>query len=219
MKLIKPSIEFLWLTPGPLNTIESAGRTCYKSEERITHSSCIEFVKMLLKREHYAMLEHASMSYRLICDRGVSHELVRHRLFSFAQESTRYMNYKKGITCILPPWCKELKAKTYKEEDIQTECGPDYKMVFEFISAERRYKDLIEQGWTPQQARSVLPNSLKTEIVVTGNLREWRHFFSLRTAPAAHPQMREIAIMVLKDAVYKIPIVFDEYLDNIKKGE
>ena len=108
MKLVKPSIEFLWMTDEPLftlrfRTIEQAGRTCYKSEDKITNDSAEHFVRRIMKMSHLAMIEHASASYRVICDRGVTHEIVRHRLFSYAQESTRYCNYKSGVTFIIPP--------------------------------------------------------------------------------------------------------------------
>lgn len=201
MRIIKPSAEFLWMTVTPLQEIEHAGRTCYKSEDCITPTSARKFVAMLIKNKHEAMLEHASMSYRVICDRGVSHEIVRHRLFSFAQESTRYVNYKEGIEVIAPPF------------DDQHPNISVMDMIWQqtMMYCESTYKYLIEHGEKPQLARSVLPTCLKTEIVVTGNFREWRHFFSLRTAKEAHPQMREIANLILQDAVQSVPIVFDEY--------
>ena len=221
MRLVKPSVEFLWATPNPLAVIEQAGRTCYKSEDKITEASAPTFAQMLLKRGHEAMIEHASASYRIICDRGVTHEIVRHRLFSYAQESTRYCNYKCGVTFIIPCWCQDITAGefiiTWKNK-LGT-VSPDHKMsettnrwFWNMAIAERDYTRIIDEGWVPQQARSVLPNSLKTEIVITGNLREWRHFFSLRTASAAHPQMREVADMVLRDIAGRIPVIFDEYL-------
>ena len=203
MKIIKPSIECLWTTPCPLHRIELAGRTCYKSKDKITEDSAEKFVAMLIKRGHEAMLEHASISYRVICDRGVTHEIVRHRLFSFAQESTRYVNYNnKEMEFIDPCFWNEGK-------DGEDTYWDTWYYAMEY--AENCYKYMIKNGCTPQQARSVLPNSLKTEIVITGNLREWRHFFKLRCAPTAHPQMIEVANLILKDAKQRIPIVFDEY--------
>ena len=208
-----------------MQTIEVAGRNCYKSEDKITLNSAEKFVKMLLKRGHEAMIEHAMASYRVICDRGVSHEIVRHRLFSYAQESTRYCNYKGGVTFIIPPWVKgdwsigefniewiNRIGKCTNHTPMNYLAGEDvgsFRWFCNMAIAERNYCNLLKDGWTPQQARSVLPNSLKTEIVITGNLREWRHFFKLRCDKAAHPQMREVANMILADIQKRIPIIFD----------
>lgn len=210
MKVIKPSFEIL--TPishggvDELKYIERIARMCYKSEGKITAdgSSARKMVGNLIKNGHMAMLEHSLLSIKFVCDRGVSHELVRHRIMSFAQESTRYCNYSKGqfgeeITVVEPFW-----TKTQYEYDLWYDAC---------ASAERAYMDLLAIGWTPQQARAVLPNSLKTEIVMTGNYREWRHFFELRacdkTGPA-HPQMKQIAIPALLEAKRRIPVVFDD---------
>ncbi len=186
-----------------LKQIELAGRTAYKSEDKITNDSAKDFVKMILKRGHLSVIEHQSVSVRFICDRGVSHEIVRHRLASYTQESTRYCNYTKGkfgseITVIEPCfWSQD--DERYKV----------WKQAIEQI--ESAYNKLVEMGATPQEARSILPNSLKTEIVVTMNLREWRHFFTMRTSAAAHPQMREVAIPLLKEFQKQIPIIFDDF--------
>ena len=229
MKLVKPSIEFLNMTPEPLLSIERAGRTCYKSEDKITKGSAEAFVKMLLDKGHHAMIEHAWASYKVICDRGVSHEIVRHRLFSYAQESTRYCNYKGGITFIIPPWINILSGEYFVGNVLESSRKKDerFREVYENLGhsgmiwyghlclAEIAYKDLVSSErkvqWSPQQARSALPNSLKTEIVITGNLREWMHFFKLRTAKTAHPQMQEIANMLLKDMQKRATIVFEEF--------
>lgn len=186
-----------------LKQIELAGRTAYKSEDKITNDSAKDFVKMILKRGHLSVIEHQSVSVRFICDRGVSHEIVRHRLASYTQESTRYCNYTKGkfgseITVIEPCFWSQDDEK-YKV----------WKQAIEQI--ESAYNKLVELGATPQEARSILPNSLKTEIVVTMNLREWRHFFTMRTSAAAHPQMREVAIPLLKEFQKQIPIIFDDF--------
>ena len=185
-----------------LKQIELAGRTAYKSEDKITPDSAKDFVKMISGRGHLSVIEHQFVTVRIICDRGVSHEIVRHRLASYTQESTRYCNYTKGkfgseITVIEPCfWTQDdEKYKVWKQTIEQIEVG---------------YNKLIELGATPQEARSVLPNSLKTEIVMTMNLREWKHFFTLRTSKAAHPQMREVAIPLLKEFQKLIPIVFDD---------
>ena len=212
MKLVKPSVEFLNVTEDPLKAIELAGRTCYKSEDKVSTNSAEKFVGMLIKRGHEAMLEHASASYRIICDRGVTHEIVRHRLFSYAQESTRYCNYKGGVSFIIPPWVDLPEGDHNRKSFSSTEGVPntpsrDWAHAVGYT--ELLYQNLLASGWTPQQARSVLPNSLKTEIVVTGNLREWRHFFKLRCAKAAHPQMQEVANMVLADIRKRVPVIFD----------
>lgn len=203
-----------------LQRIEIAGRTCYKSEDKISPDgeSAKRFVKMIIENGHEAMLEHSSLSVRFICSRGVSHEIVRHRLFSFAQESTRYCNYSKGkfggeCTFIVPP-DQEWGVNTDEYEDITIIKGnPDYLKWYWYESmdeAEDNYMFLLNGGWSPQEARDVLPNALKTEIVVTGNYREWRHFFKLRTDAAAHPHIRLLAKDLLEDVKMRIPVVFDD---------
>ena len=214
MKIIKPSYEILTpISDGgikELQHIEKIGRVCYKSEDRITDDgeSAKKFVKMLISNGHEAMIEHSSLSVKFVVDRGVSHELVRHRIASFAQESTRYCNYSKDkfgneITVILPCFFDTgmgilSNSLVYQEWKLACEC------------AEERYFNLLKMGATPQEARTVLPNSLKTEITVTANYREWRNFFKLRTAEASHPQMREITIPLLKEIKTLIPIIFDD---------
>lgn len=212
MQFVKPSIEFLNMTDRPLEAIEQAGRTCYRSEDRITPGSARIFVRRLLDRDHFAMIEHAYASYRVITDRGVTHEIVRHRLFSYAQESTRYCNYKGGVTFIIPPWMASLSLHNDNRhwEAIYAEQSFEAQWLRHLESCEIAYCDALDEGWTPQQARSVLPNALKTEIVITGNMREWRHFFTLRTAKTAHPQMQEIASMLLEDIRKRVPVLFDE---------
>jgi len=204
MKVINPSFKILTEINGEeiLKHIEHAGRIAYKSEDKITGNSSKKFVKMLIERGHLSVIEHVSVSVLLICDRGVTHEIVRHRIASYTQESTRYCNYSKGkfgaeITVIKPFFW-----------DMNSEKFAIWLMAMK--SAENTYMQLIEKDATPQEARSVLPNSLKTEIVITMNLREWRHFFKLRTAIDAHPQMREIVIPLLEEFRKRIPIVFDD---------
>ena len=220
MKLIKQYFEIL--TPisvdgiYELQAIEKAGRTCYKSEDKISPDgeSAKRFVKMLIDRGHEAMIEHApSLSVKFICSRGVSHEIVRHRLFSFAQESTRYCNYSSGkfgreCTFVVPPdqeWTKDILDYSFAERN-----SNKAEWYHAMLLAEDIYLDLLNKGWKPEQARDVLPNALKTEIVVTGNYREWRHFFKLRTDKAAHPHMRLLATALLEDLKRKIPVVFDD---------
>ncbi|MFH1135578.1 MAG: FAD-dependent thymidylate synthase [Pseudomonadota bacterium] len=204
MKIIPPSHEILFLPDGLeiLKGLEAAGRTCYKSEDRITEGSARSFVLGILKSGHHSVIEHFSITVRLVCDRGVTHELVRHRLASYSQESTRYANYSKEkfgreLTVIKP---------LFWPED-----SPEYRRwVGAMEAAENAYLDLINLGARPEQARGVLPNSLKTEIVMTCNLREWRHVFSLRCSPAAHPQIRELLLPLLRELSEKIPVIFDD---------
>nr|VFJ50385.1 MAG: thymidylate synthase (FAD) [Candidatus Kentron sp. FW]VFJ55080.1 MAG: thymidylate synthase (FAD) [Candidatus Kentron sp. FW] len=185
-----------------IRKIEAAGRTCYKSENRMAEGTAEVFIRQIIASGHESVIEHEKVTVRIICDRGVSHELVRHRIASFSQESTRYCNYanhKFGneITVIEPCYWKD----NNKMRTLWLQAMED---------AERHYFTLIRNGANPQEARSVLPNSLKTEIVVTMNLREWRHFFKLRTARNAHPQMREIAVEALWRFKQAIPVVFDD---------
>jgi thymidylate synthase (FAD) len=218
LKIIKPYFEILNAESIKgdeiLKKIELAGRTSYKSEGNITDESAKAFVEMLIKRGHLSVLEHHFVSVKIICDRGVSHEIVRHRLASYTQESTRYCNYNKGkfnneITVIDPIFWE----KRYENEPNKLSYLWDvWWSAMDF--AENAYIRLIEGGATAQEARSVLPNSLKTEIVMTANLREWRHFFTLRTAKEAHPQMREVAIPMLQAFQKLIPVVFDNILNN-----
>lgn len=204
MKIIKPRVEFITPINGDviLKRLEQCGRVCYKSEGRITENSAPMFVAGIIKRGHEAVLEHCSFTVKFICDRGVSHEIVRHRMASYCQESTRYCNYSKGdfgneITVIEPCY---LHGGTPAYETWKATCEV----------VEQAYFDLLDQGLSPQEARAVLPNSLKTEVVMTANIREWRHFLKLRCSKAAHPQMREVATQLLKELQEKIPVLFDD---------
>jgi thymidylate synthase (FAD) len=202
MKIVKPYTEIL--TPidrdSILKHIELCGRTCYKSEDLIMEESCYSFAKKLIARNHESVLEHVSISVKFVCDRGVSHEIVRHRLASYSQESTRYCNYSKDkfgteITVIEPCFLSR---------------NTDGWMLWEegCLAAEMAYFNLLNYGCSPEEARSVLPNSLKTELVMTANIREWRHFFKLRCASAAHVQMREVAIPLYKKFADALPELF-----------
>ena len=206
MKIIKASYEIMDPLDGLeiLKKIELCGRVCYKSEDKITDDSARKFVAGILKRGHESVLEHFSFSVRFICDRGVSHELVRHRISSFSQESTRYCTYKGDVAFIKPCFLDDT-WNGYDYDDIRY-----YSWKEAMESCEEAYLSMIRIGATPQEARSVLPNSLKTEVIMTANLREWRHFFKLRTAPAAHPQMRELIIPLLKELQERIPLIFDD---------
>lgn len=214
MFLIKPSFHFLTEIDRKkiLSKLEFAGRICYKSEAKITEKSAENFITKILLNGHESIIEHFNVTVKIICDRGVTHELVRHRLVSYSQESTRYCNYKGGVTYIIPPWVG-FKPGNYTHSDAMSWMVPfnaDQTWFCSMLDHEDQYIGLLEMGWSPQQARSVLPNSLKTEIIVTTNLREWRHILKLRTSKAAHPQMQEIMIPLLEEFKSKIPIIFGD---------
>src|SRR5574343_955083 len=213
MRIIEPSYEIVYPTDdlwgAVLERIEEYGRICYKSEGRATPGSAPAFVKMLIERGHESVIEHGSMVVKFICDRGVTHELVRHRLASYSQESTRFCNYSKDkfdsqITVIKPVF--------WNEDSLEY-----LKWLEAMRAAEDFYMTLLANGAKPEQARSVLPNSLKTEIIMTANLREWRHVFKLRAGPKAHPQMRQLMIPLLYEVRPKLPIIFDDIYDFIRE--
>jgi len=220
MKLIRPSYEILTqLDPIQLlKNIEAAGRTCYKSEEKITEDSASKFVPMLLARGHESVLEHQSFTVKFICDRGVSHEIVRHRLASFSQESTRYCNYSNAkfgneLTFIIPEWITtdQIDLIRHMNEHNFMQVLESTKAWYQVMNeSENNYNRLIKCQWKPEQARSVLPNSLKTEIVVTANIREWRTIFKQRTSKAAHPQMRELMCPLLDELKAMLPELFND---------
>lgn len=204
MKIIDPSVELINPIPyeTALNTIEIAGRTCYQSEDRMAEGTAEDFIRRIINRGHESVLEHVSVTARIMCDRGVSHELVRHRIASYSQESTRYCNYSKDkfgseITVVQPGF--------WPPSDVRTAIWLDAMK-----RAEEYYFELLQAGATPQEARGVLPTDLKTTIVSTMNLREWRHFFRLRCAPEAHPQMRQVAKMVLVEMRERYPVFFED---------
>lgn len=203
MRIVKPSVELLTSVDDTiLQLLERCGRICYKSEDKITDESAPKFLSGIIRRGHEAVLEHYNITVKFVCDRGVSHEIVRHRIASYCQESTRYCNYSKEgfgseITVIEPCFWPAHSAQwsIWKE-------GCE--------AAESAYFQLLDQGATPQEARSILPNSLKTELVMTANIREWRHFLKLRCSEAAHPQMRELAQKLLILLRESTPVLFDD---------
>lgn len=204
MQIISPSVEILG-NPDPrqmLHNMEAAGRVCYKSEANIKENTAGPFLRRLVQSGHESVIEHEKLSVKIICDRGVTHEIVRHRIASYSQESTRYCNYTKDkfgneLTFIKPLfWDEGDTCYTLWKEQM--------------ASIEKGYFALIEAGATPEEARSVLPNSLKTEIVVTMNMREWRHFFRLRGSKAAHPQIREIVRLLLPKFRELLPDLFED---------
>jgi len=203
MKLIKPTYKIIDKIDGEriLKKIEAIGRTAYKSENKITDNSAREFVGMIIRRKHLSVIEHESFSVKFIVDRGISHELVRHRLASFTQESTRYCNYTKGKFNGEPAFI-DLTPHLTKEQRLI--------WIEELEKAKTAYNALIKAGCSAQIARSVLPNSLKTEIIVTANLREWRTIFIQRTDKAAHPQIREVMVPLLEEIKTIIPVIFDD---------
>ena len=202
MKIIKPSATIEAFTPNLNEVIEAAGRTCWKSDAKIEPGSAEPFIERIKGFKHESVLEHGSITVRFIVDRGVSHELVRHRMASFSQESTRYCNYGKGkfgneLTFIQPCF---------------NETTWDYVIYDQWLAAckfvESTYLQMLANGATPQEARSILPNSLKTEVVMTTNPRDWRHIFSLRCDRAAHPQMREIMLPLFDEFKTRWPALF-----------
>jgi len=200
IKIIKPSFVLEDKIEGNviLKKIEKYGRVSHKGEGNITVDSAKKFIQKLIGWGHESVLEHEKITVRIICDRGITHEIVRHRIAAYTQESTRYCNYSGEIKFIQPLFFK----KGTKEYDLWYQSCK--------IAAES-YTKLIQLGITPEAARSVLPNSLKTEIIVTYNLREWRHVFEMRCQKAAHPQMREIMIPLLREFQKQIPVIFDDF--------
>lgn len=220
MKIVDQSHEIVALSS--ILNIELAGRTCYKSEDRITPDSADAFAKMICRRRHDAMLEHGFATVRFITNRGVTHELVRHRLCSFGQESTRFVNYKShDIQFIRPVWIPAdvmvdvLSGAKPASAPASKEFLWGQSFVCDCEYAEQAYKRNISYGQRPEQARGCLPNDLKTEIVVTANFREWRHIFNLRalgTTGKPHPQMQALMLPALKDFAFRCPALFKDLL-------
>lgn len=234
MIIVEPSYELMYFPGTPTRLIEKCGRTCYKSEEKTSEGSDERFVKMILKRGHESVIEHVSATVKFVCDRGVSHEIVRHRIASYSQESTRYCNYSSDkfgghVTFVKPcflPGCPigEFKSiDVFMEKSVESEINHHSEVNAlhlwgnAMLTSEHFYFGLLSNKENslqcdlhPQEARSVLPNSLKTEIVCTFNFREWRHFFKLRTSKAAHPQMRELTVPLLKRFKILFPVIFDD---------
>jgi len=199
MNIIEQSHEIIQKPQNPLWIVEQSGRTCYKSEDRISDGSAVKFSEMLLNRNHESVFEHVVVSVRFITNRGVTHELVRHRLAAYSQESTRYVKYDdNNMEFIKPVWWNDWSKKQQKI------------WMNSLEESERAYIQLMNSGASAQQAREVLPNSLKTEIVVTANLREWRHIFDLRCSKKAHPQMRQLMIKCCIDFRNIIPVIFED---------
>lgn len=204
MKIIEPSVELVQEldTEKVMRHIERAGRVCYKSESRISDKSAEKFIANILKSGHESVIEHVSVTFKIICDRGITHEIVRHRLCSYSQESSRYCDYSND---------KFDGELTFIKPCFWTEDDENFKIWKESMEIlEKNYLTMRKNGARPEQARSILPNSLKTEIFMTANLREWRHFLKLRTANRAHPQMREVALKIYKILNEKLPVLFSD---------
>lgn len=204
MKFIESSVELISELDAAkiMQHIERAGRVCYKSESRISDTSAEKFIANIIKSGHESVIEHVSLTFKIICDRGVTHEIVRHRLASYSQESSRYCNYSSD---------KFGNELTFIKPCFWNDDDENYKLWKETLEvAEKNYLAMIKNGARPEQARSILPNSLKTEIFMTANLREWRHFLKLRTSKKAHPQMREVALQIHKILVENLPVIFSD---------
>lgn len=211
MKVIQPAIEILSTESyeDMLRRIERIGRVCYKSEEKIGEGTAERFIRGIIRRGHESVIEHGSITVKITCDRGVTHEIVRHRIASYSQESTRYCNYSSDkfgneITCI--------DLATGFSYDLSNENDRKKYEVWNAAmeAAEKYYFQMLELGARAEEARSILPNSLKTEIVCTMDLREWRHFIKLRAAKAAHPQMRQVADLIRDTFIEKYPLFFED---------
>ena len=202
MKIVNQGVEVISSCDQKeaLRVIERAGRVCYKSEDKIKDGSAEKLVRKLLESGHESVIEHYNVTMKFTTDRGVSHELVRHRLASYSQVSTRYCNYAKDkfggeISVIKPEFSDEISEGIWRRS---------------VKNAEAAYMDLIKNGIAPELARSVLPTCLATEIVVTANVREWRHIIKLRTSERAHPQIRELMGMALEVFRNRLPIFFED---------
>ncbi len=204
MRIVEPSVTLEWMTPYPLSMIERAGRTCYKSEFKSDADPAV-FVRRLIKRGHLSVIEHAVASLRIVCDRGVSHEIVRHRIASYSQESTRFVCYEKekhgGEIRVIKPTGLQVNESAYLAW---------YRVMQD---AEQAYLSMVCSGVSPQIARAVLPTCTATELVMTANFREWRHFFALRCGPAAHPDMQFVAELARNVLRRECPVVFGDYVE------
>ena len=240
MKLIKPKVEILDRLDerAIVGRIATVARTCYKSEGMRTADKDYALVKRLIDSKHDAMLEFVDVTVKFTTDRAIANELVRHRLASYAQESTRYCNYSKDkfggeLTFVIPSWLNIPEGDySYWDGDwvdmnkLKIQLPADEKATSSWLSAmnhaDTTYRILTNKGWTAEKARTVLPLSTKTEINMKANLREWRHFFKLRCHHTAHPDIRALALDLLKQMHERTPIVFDdlykEFIEDASKG-
>jgi len=203
MEIIEPSVKLVAMSYPVIPTlhnlesiIELAGRTCYASQDKITDDSCLNFCDKIVNINHHeSIAEHSSATFSIVCSRAVMAEITRHRLASYSIQSQRYVNYnKKGLRFIKPSWLSD---------DEPSKMWIKHKQDVEML-----YNKYLELGWKPEQARDDLPNCTATEIVMTANLREWKHFLKLRTAPSAYSEMRVVANMI-KEKLNKLsPTLF-----------
>lgn len=222
MNIVKPYARLLTINGNPpslesglaaLSSIEWAGRVSHRSEEAQTPESWDRFLRsIVLGHGDWSIVEHASATVDMLVDRGITHEVVRHRLFSFTQESTRFVNYEKKM----PPSFIIPAGVTYEDEG-SIHIRPDWTLAIQ--QCEMSYRNLLTQGCSPQIARSVFPNALASRIIITGNLRNWRHFLIMRTTKETHPQMREVIIPLLAEFKEKIPILFEDIEPEVKQAE
>lgn len=204
VKIVEPSAEIITPLDGDaiLKHLELCARNCYKSEDKITHDSAVKMIKKLLELGHEAMIEHFNVTIKMTCDLGVYKDITRHRHVSYAIESTRYCNYSKGkygseLTMIAP--CNIEKGT------------PEYKLWLETMETiEKNYNAMAALGCKADQLRMLLPHSIKADVIMTANLREWRHIFKLRCAPAAHPSVQQVMKMLLRQMKSAIPVLFDD---------
>ena len=205
MNIIKPYMRLIDCDKGALNKIEKQGRVSHRSEDAQTTESWERFIKaVVLGHGDWSIVEHASATVEAVVDRGITHEIVRHRLFSFTQESTRFVNYEKKMPpSFIMPVGLNVQQTAYWEDAISC--------------CESSYRNLITSGVSPQIARSVFPNALASKIIITGNLRNWRHFFIMRTTKEAHPQMREVTIPLLAEFKKEFPLLYDDIIPESRQ--
>lgn len=204
MKIIEPKVEIITPIDGTeiLKHIETAGRVCYKSEKNISDGSAEKFVAGIIKRGHEAVIEHSNITVKFTTDRGITHEIVRHRIASFCQTSTRYCNYSQGKF--------DGEISVIRPIEIKPGGGCDKLWIKTCEDAEKAYLVMTKNGIKPETARSVLPTCLATELMMTANLREWRHFIKLRADSHAHPDIQILAKDLLRQFKEKIPVIFDD---------
>ncbi len=251
MKIVQPYAKIMEpdLLAGSLSRIEYAARVSHRSEENASDSPEKFIRAVVLQHGDWSVTEHVSASVEFLVDRGITHEIVRHRLAAYTQESTRFVNYAKKMppTFIYPivetkcPYCSsgiepsamriatDGGSRWYHhpggEQVGLAVCQYDGDWLDSIDTVERKYKNLLEKGWRPQEARSVFPNALSSKIIVTYNLRVWRHFFLMRTSKEAHPQMRQVVIPLLAEFQRLVPVLYEDIVpesrqvDNIAKGQ
>lgn len=236
MNLVRESVS-LYYNGNELGTsseeeigkfLEQCGRVCYKSEEKVTPDSYKKFLTMINQSGHHSIFEHVNISAKIVTNRGVTHELVRHRLGAYSQESTRYCNYSssrfgKEITFIIPVWISDEKVKVLISKFTEgivlpfspgDSTDPDEIWFNTLFDIERDYLLLLEKGYTPEKAREILPNSLATTIMVTYNLRQWMHVLNQRLSPQCHPQMRYLMSLIGKEVLDFLPLFFNSCIDK-----